>query len=150
LAGLIALLVAQFLTAFADNAILFTLVAMVLQADNIGDWYIPALQGSFLLAFVLLAPWVGPLADRYPKPHVLIAGNLIKLAGVLLLLIGVEPLIAYALVGLGAALYSPAKYGILPEMVNTDTLVRANGWIEATTPPSCSGLLPVLPLQTTH
>lgn len=133
MAGLIALLVAQFLTAFADNAILFTLVAMVLQADNIGDWYVPALQGSFLLAFVLLAPWVGPLADRYPKPHVLIAGNLIKLAGVLLLLIGVEPLIAYALVGLGAALYSPAKYGILPEMVNTDTLVRANGWIEATT-----------------
>ncbi|TCK16927.1 LPLT family lysophospholipid transporter-like MFS transporter [Thiogranum longum] len=131
--GLFALLVAQFLSAFADNAILFTLVAMVLQADNIGDWYIPALQGSFLLAFVLLAPWVGPLADRYPKPQVLIAGNLVKLAGVLLLLAGIEPLFAYALVGLGAALYSPAKYGILPEMVETDALVRANAWIEATT-----------------
>jgi len=131
--GLLALLVAQFLSAFADNAILFTLVAMVLQADNIGDWYVPALQGSFLLAFVLLAPWVGPMADRYPKPQVLIAGNLIKLAGVLLLLIGVEPLLAYALVGLGAALYSPAKYGILPEMVDTDSLVRANAWVEATT-----------------
>lgn len=131
--GLLALLVAQFLSAFADNAILFTLVAMVLQADNIGDWYVPALQGSFLLAFVLLAPWVGPLSDRYPKPRVLIAGNLIKLAGVLLLLSGVEPLLAYALVGLGAALYSPAKYGILPEMVDTESLVRANAWVEATT-----------------
>jgi len=131
--GLLALLVAQFLSAFADNAILFTLVAMVLQADNIGNWYVPALQGSFLLAFVLLAPWVGPLSDRYPKPQVLIAGNLIKLAGVLLLLSGVEPLLAYALVGLGAALYSPAKYGILPEMVDTESLVRANAWVEATT-----------------
>ncbi|VAW75421.1 Lysophospholipid transporter LplT [hydrothermal vent metagenome] len=131
--GLLALLVAQFLSAFADNAILFTLVAMVLQADNIGDWYVPALQASFLLAFVLLAPWVGPLADRYPKPQILITGNLVKLAGVALLLTGIEPLLAYALVGLGAALYSPAKYGILPEIVDTDTLVRANAWIEATT-----------------
>lgn len=131
--GLFALLVAQFLSAFADNAILFALVAMVLQADTLGDWYVPALQGSFLVAFVLLAPWVGPLADRYPKPQVLIAGNLVKLAGVALLLTGTEPLLAYALVGLGAAVYSPAKYGILPEMVDTDVLERANAWIEATT-----------------
>ncbi len=131
--GLLALLAAQFLSAFADNAILFTLVALVLQSNSIGDWYVPALQGAFLLAFVLLAPWVGPLADHYPKPQVLIAGNLVKLTGVLLLLAGLEPLLAYALVGLGAALYSPAKYGILPEMVDSDSLVRANAWIEATT-----------------
>lgn len=131
--GLPALLVAQFLTAFADNAILFTLVAMVLQASAAGDWYVPALQASFLLAFVLLAPWAGPLADRYPKPRVLVVGNLVKLGGVVLLLAGVEPLFAYALVGLGAAVYSPAKYGILPEMVEADTLVQANAWIEGTT-----------------
>ena len=131
--GLFALLVAQFLSAFADNAILFALVAMVLQTDTLSDWYVPALQGSFLVAFVLLAPWVGPLADRYPKPHILIAGNLVKLAGVALLPTGIEPLLAYALVGLGAAIYSPAKYGILPEMVDSDALERANAWIEATT-----------------
>lgn len=131
--GLLALLVAQFLSAFADNAILFALVAMVLQTAHLADWYVPALQASFLLAFVLLAPWVGPLADRYPKPQILIAGNLVKLAGALLLLTGLEPLLAYALVGLGAAVYSPAKYGILPELVETDRLVRANAWIEATT-----------------
>ena len=131
--GLPALLAAQFLSAFADNAILFTLVALVLQAGVAGNWYVPALQASFLLAFVLLAPWAGPLADRYPKPRVLVAATLIKLAGVALLLAQVEPLLAYALVGLGAALYSPAKYGILPEMVDSETLVSANAWIEAST-----------------
>ena len=131
--GLRPLLVAQFLTAFGDNAILFAAIAMVLQGGRAPDGYIPALQAAFLLAYVLLAPWVGPLADRLSKPRVLILGNLVKAAGAGLVLAGAEPLLAYALVGLGAAVYSPAKYGILPEMAGHDELVRANAWIEGST-----------------
>ena len=131
--SLIALLIAQFLTAFADNAILFTAIAMVQQAGDMPAWYIPALQASFLLAYVVLAPWVGPLADRQSKPHVLILGNLIKALGVGMILVGFDALPAYAVVGLGAAIYSPAKYGILPELVGHDQLVKANSLIEAST-----------------
>jgi LPLT family lysophospholipid transporter-like MFS transporter len=131
--GLSALLVAQFLSAFGDNAILFAAVGMVLQAPEMVGWYIPALQSVFLVAYVVAAPWVGPFADRLPKPRVLLAGNLIKAAGVALILSGVEPLLAYALVGFGAAVYSPAKYGILPEIASPGLLVKANAWIEATT-----------------
>ena len=130
------LLCAQFLTAFADNAILFTAIAMLFfnpEASLRGAWYVPALQASFLVAFVVLAPWAGPLADRRPKPHVLTIGNLLKAAGASLMFVGVEPIAAYALVGTGAAVYGPAKYGILPELVGRDRLVRANGWIEGST-----------------
>jgi len=131
--GLAALLVAQFLSAFGDNAILFAAIGMVLQAEHLVDWYIPALQSVFLVAYVVAAPWVGPFADRLSKPRVLLIANFIKAAGVGLILAGVEPLIAYALVGLGAAVYSPAKYGILPEIVARPQLVAANAWIEAST-----------------
>jgi LPLT family lysophospholipid transporter-like MFS transporter len=131
--GLAPLVVAQFLSAFADNAILFTVIAIVLQGGGRGDWYVPALQSVFLVAYVTLAPWVGLWADRLPKPQVLIIANLIKMAGGLLLLGGIEPLIAYSLVGAGAALYSPAKYGILPEIADKDHLVKANGWVEGAT-----------------
>ncbi|GAB6044201.1 lysophospholipid transporter LplT [Endothiovibrio diazotrophicus] len=126
------LLGAQFLTAFADNAILFAAFAMVI-ASGVGEWYQPALQASFLLAFVLLAPWVGPFADRRPKRTVLAVGNAVKAAGAGLLLAGVEPLAAYAVVGIGAAIYGPAKYGILPELVERERLVKANGWVEGST-----------------
>jgi LPLT family lysophospholipid transporter-like MFS transporter len=128
-----ALLIAQFLSAFGDNAILFAAVGMVMQAQHSPAWYIPALQAVFLIAYVIAAPWVGPLADRLSKPRVLLLGNVIKTAGVGLILYGVEPLLAYALVGLGAAVYSPAKYGILPEMLGEQQLVKANAWIEAST-----------------
>ena len=134
--GIRVLLGAQFLTAFADNAILFTAIAMVFfdhDAPPRAAWYVPALQASFLVAFVALAPWSGPFADRRPKPHVLLIGNMLKAAGAALMFAGVEPLVAYALVGAGAAVYSPAKYGILPELVGSDRLVRANGWIEGST-----------------
>jgi LPLT family lysophospholipid transporter-like MFS transporter len=130
--GVAVLLGAQFLTAFADNAILFTAIAMLFDAPR-GDWYVPALQASFLVAFVVLAPWVGVLADRRPKPQVLMLGNVLKAAGAGLMFAGVEPLVAYALVGTGAAVYGPAKYGILPELVGSARLVRANGWIEGST-----------------
>ncbi|HEY9182968.1 MAG TPA: MFS transporter, partial [Gammaproteobacteria bacterium] len=130
--GIPILLAAQFLTAFADNAILFTAIAMLFESPR-GDWYVPALQSSFLVAFVVLAPWVGTFADRRPKPHVLMLGNVLKAAGAGLMFVGVEPMAAYALVGAGAAVYGPAKYGILPELVGTARLVRANGWIEGST-----------------
>lgn len=123
----------QFLTAFADNAVLFTVITMVMQQMSIGGWYIPALQASFLVAYVIFAPWVGRFADGHAKQKVMFRSNLIKAAGVLLLIFSIEPLFAYALIGLGAAMYSPAKYGILPELVDKDTLVKANGWIEGST-----------------
>ncbi len=131
--GVNSLLAAQFLSAFADNAILFTAIAMAMQAGNSTGWYIPAMQGAFLVAFVVLAPWVGRLADIRPKPMVLILGNAAKLLGVALILLGVDTLFAYAIVGVGAAIYSPAKYGILPELVGQEQLVKANGLIEGST-----------------
>lgn len=131
--GFYALLVAQFLTAFADNAILFTAIAIVLQTPGTGAWYIPALQSAFLVAFVALAPWVGPFADSRPKAVVLMIGNFLKGVGALLAFIGLEPLLAYAFVGIGAAVYGPAKYGILPEMLSHERLVQGNSWIEGST-----------------
>jgi LPLT family lysophospholipid transporter-like MFS transporter len=127
------LLIAQFLSAFADNAILFTVIAMVMHSTDLPGWYVPALQSVFLVAFVVLAPWVGGFADNYPKSRVLIIANLIKAAGAGLLLCNVEPLIAYCVVGVGAAIYSPAKYGILPELAGHQLLVKANSWIEGST-----------------
>lgn len=131
--GVYVLLGAQFLTAFADNAILFTAIAMVMKSADTAPWYVPALQTAFFVAFVLLAPWVGPFADRRPKPRVLFIGNVLKAAGAALMFFGVEPIIAYCMVGIGAAVYGPAKYGILPEMVGSQALVRANGLIEGST-----------------
>lgn len=127
------LLVAQFLSAFADNAILFTVIAIVLQNPDQATWYVPALQSVFLIAFVILAPWVGGFADNHAKSRVLIIANLIKATGTGLLLLDVEPLMAYCVVGMGAAIYSPAKYGILPELAGHEMLVKANSWIEGST-----------------
>ncbi|MDD5580629.1 MAG: lysophospholipid transporter LplT [Methylobacter sp.] len=127
------LLIAQFLSAFADNAILFTVIAMVMHSTQLPSWYVPALQSVFLVAFVVLAPWVGGFADNHAKSRVLIIANLIKAAGAGLLLLNVEPLIAYCVVGVGATIYSPAKYGILPELAGHKFLVKANSWIEGST-----------------
>lgn len=127
------LLIAQFFSAFADNALLFTVIALVMQSGQAASWYVAALQSAFLLAFVIFAPWVGPFADRRPKPRVLIIGNAIKALGSGMILAGIEPLLAYAFVGLGATVYGPAKYGILPELVSPTLLVKANGLIEGST-----------------
>ncbi len=127
------LLLTQCLTAFADNAILFAAFALITQELVRGEWYQPALQASFLVAFVMLAPWVGRLADGKPKRSVLVIGNAVKGLGALLMLLQLEPLIAYAVVGIGAAIYGPAKYGILPELVEEKKLVKANGFIEGST-----------------
>ncbi len=127
------LLATQFLTAFADNAILFTAITWVFANASTQPWYVPALQASFLIAFVVLAPWVGAYADSHAKPKVMVSANLIKILGTGLMIASVEPLLAYAIVGVGAATYSPAKYGILPEIVAEQELVKANGWIEGAT-----------------
>ena len=130
---LYALLLAQFLSAFADNAILFTVIAMVMKSGEPQGWYIPALQSAFLIAYVIFAPWVGHIADSHAKSKVLMIANIIKALGAALLLFHIEPLFAYSIVGLGAAIYSPAKYGILPELVGHNELVKANSWIEGST-----------------
>lgn len=131
--GILTLVGAQFLSAFGDNAILFTVIAMSLQAGGRGAWYIPALQSVFLVAFVTLTPWVGAMADRYPKPRILWAANLVKTLGGMVIYLGVEPLLGYAVIGIGAATYGPAKYGIIPELTQSGQLVRANGWVEGAT-----------------
>jgi LPLT family lysophospholipid transporter-like MFS transporter len=131
--GLHTLIGAQFLSAFGDNAILFTVIALTLQEGGRGSWYIPALQSAFILAFILLMPWVGRLADRRPKPRVLLGANLVKALGALAIAFGIEPLVGYAVIGVGAASYGPAKYGIIPDLSTEDQLVRANGWVEGAT-----------------
>jgi LPLT family lysophospholipid transporter-like MFS transporter len=126
-----AVYVSQALSAFADNALLIIAIAL-LKASSFSA-QIPWLQAGFILPFVLLAPYVGVLADSLPKGKVLFLGNGIKLIGAGLIWLTPLTLIGYAVVGIGAAIYSPAKYGILGQLVNHDKLVRANGWMEAST-----------------
>ena len=130
--GLGAVLVAQFLSALADNALLFAAIAL-LQSQTAPGWQVPLLQAAFVLAFILLAPFAGPFADAWSKGRVMLVANAIKLGGAGAMLLGLHPLIAYNLVGIGAAAYSPAKYGILSELVATDKLVKANGLMEGST-----------------
>ena len=130
--GMLALLVAQFISALADNALLFAAIAL-LKSQMAPDWHIPLLQEFFVIAFILLAPFVGPFADHWPKGRVLLISNMLKFLGVGVMLAGLHPLLAYGLVGVGAAAYSPAKYGILSELVNAEKLVKANSMIEGST-----------------
>jgi LPLT family lysophospholipid transporter-like MFS transporter len=130
--GMFAVLVAQFLSALADNALLFAAIAM-LKATAAPSWQTPMLQEAFVLAFIILAPFVGPFADAWPKGRVMLVANAMKFAGAAAMLMGLNPLIAYNLVGIGAAAYSPAKYGILSELVGKDQLVKANSLMEGST-----------------
>jgi len=123
---------AQFFSSLADNALLVAAIAMLMQADA-PSWLTPYLKFFFVASYVVLAPYVGAFADRLPKGQVMFIANTVKIAGCLLMLWGVDPLIAYAVVGLGAAAYSPAKYGILTEYLPHRQLVVANGWIEGLT-----------------
>lgn len=128
-----ALFTAQFLSAFVDNMILFVAQAVIVR-DALPGYYLPLVQSAFLAAYILLSPWVGRFADMRPKAEVLVFGNLIKSAGVLALLSGVDPVPCYALVGVGSAVYSPAKYGILPFLTrNADELLWANSRLESYT-----------------
>jgi LPLT family lysophospholipid transporter-like MFS transporter len=129
---MVAVLLAQFISALADNALLFAAIAL-LKSQTAPAWQIPLLQEFFVLAFILLAPFVGPLADALPKGRVMLIANGLKFFGAAAMVSGLHPLLAYGMVGIGAAAYSPAKYGILSELVSADKLVQANSMIEGST-----------------
>ncbi len=120
---------AQFASALADNALLIVAIALLNQ-QGFAAWWAPLLKFGFMLAYVLLAPWVGPLADAFAKGHVMAAMNLVKIAGLALLACGLHPVAALGVIGLGAAAYAPAKYGLITELAAPEALVKANGWIE--------------------
>ncbi|MGR8952848.1 MAG: lysophospholipid transporter LplT [Gammaproteobacteria bacterium] len=130
--GFYTILAAQFFSSLGDNALLFAAIALLKSMDA-PSWQIPVLQQFFVFAFILLAPFVGAYADALPKGQVMFISNSIKIVGCLAMLLGLHPLIAYGFVGLGAALYSPAKYGILTEYLPVERLVWANGWMEGLT-----------------
>ena len=118
--------------ALADSALLIVAIALLI-AQQAAAWTTPALRIAFYLSYVVLGAVSGALADAFPKRSVLVATNLAKLAGCLLIAVHVHPVAAYALVGLGAAAHGPAKYGILSEVEGTSGLVAANAWIEVAT-----------------
>ena len=130
--GFYIIMAAQFFSSLADNALLVAAIALLMQADA-PTWLTPYLKFFFVVSYVLLAPYVGAFADRLPKGHVMFIANTVKILGCVVMLWGANPLLAYAIVGLGAAAYSPAKYGILTEYLPHRKLVVANGWIEGLT-----------------
>ncbi len=130
--GFYIIMAAQFFSSLADNALLVAAIALLMQADA-PSWLTPYLKFFFVISYVLLAPYAGAFADRLPKGQVMFLANGVKILGCVLMLWGIDPLAAYAVVGLGAAAYSPAKYGILTEYLPHRQLVLANGWIEGLT-----------------
>jgi MFS family permease len=130
--GFYTILGAQFFSALADNALLFAAIALLFQI-RASDWQTYVLQQSFVFAYIILAPFVGAFADAQPKGRVMFISNALKIAGCVAMLAGLHPLLAYGIVGVGAATYSPAKYGILTEYLPPQKLVLANGWMEGLT-----------------
>ena len=130
--GFYTIMAAQFFSSLADNA-LFVAAVELLKTSGAPKWQPAALVPMFALFYVVLAPFVGAFADSQPKGKVMFVSNAIKVIGCLMMLFGTHPLMAYAIVGLGAAAYSPAKYGILTELLPASQLVKANGWIEGLT-----------------
>lgn len=130
--SMIAVICAQFLSAFGDNALLFATLALIKQ-QMYPDWSQPILQMAFVATYIILAPFVGQIADSFSKGRVMMVANGLKLAGALVICFGLNPFLGYTLVGIGAAAYSPAKYGILGEITSGDKLVKANGLMEAST-----------------
>jgi len=130
--GFYTIMSAQFFSSLADNA-LFVGAVQLLRTEGAPEWQQAALVPMFALFYVILAPFVGAFADAQPKGKVMLISNGIKIIGCLMMLFGTHPLMSYAIVGLGAAAYSPAKYGILTELLPASQLVKANGWIEGLT-----------------
>jgi len=141
--GFYTIMAAQFFSSLADNALLIASIALLMELNG-PAWMTPLLKFFFTVSYVVLAPFVGPFADAWPKGKVMFVTNNIKVAGCLLMLFyyvfsstSITPyfvvLFAYGIVGLGAAAYSPAKYGILTELLPPEKLVMANGWIEGLT-----------------
>lgn len=130
--GFYTIMAAQFFSSLADNALLIAAIALLTEMHS-PQWMTPLLKLFFVLSYVLLAAFVGAFADSMPKGRVMLITNAIKLAGCGVMLTGLHPLLAYGVVGFGAAAYSPAKYGILTELLPPEKLVAANGWIEGLT-----------------
>ncbi len=130
--GFYTIMAAQFFSSLADNALLIAAIALLYQLQA-PAWMTPLLKLFFVLSYVVLAAFVGAFADSRPKGNVMFWTNSIKIVGCLAMLFSAHPLIAYAIVGFGAAAYSPAKYGILTELLPPEKLVAANGWIEGLT-----------------
>ncbi|MCB5207883.1 lysophospholipid transporter LplT [Methylovorus mays] len=130
--GFYIILLAQFLSALADNALLFAAIALLQQMQS-PEWHTPLLQEFFVISYIVLAPFVGSIADAFPKGRVMFISNGIKFVGTIAMIFGLPPLYAYGIVGIGAAAYSPAKYGILTEYLPPHMLVKANGWMEGST-----------------
>ncbi len=128
-ASFLLLLAAQFASALADNALLIVTIDL-LQQRAMPGWLAPLLKVAFIAAYVLLAPFVGPLADAFRKARLMSCMNGVKICGVLALAAGAHPVVAFLIVGLGAAAYAPAKYGLATELVRPGQLVEANAWIE--------------------
>ncbi|HVO88820.1 MAG TPA: lysophospholipid transporter LplT [Casimicrobiaceae bacterium] len=130
--GFYTLIAAQFFSSLADQALLIGAIALLRERHS-PDWLTPALQQFFVVSYVVTAPLVGPFADALTKGRVMLIANTVKVAGCLVMLTSLDPLVAYGIVGFGAATYSPAKYGILTEILPPTRLVIANSWMEGTT-----------------
>ena len=130
--GVRLLVAAQFVSGLADNALLVVAIACLMQRGE-AAWLVPLLKLVFTVAYVVLAPCVGVVADRWPKERVMLGANVLKACAALAMLLGLHPLAAFCLAGPGAACYSPAKYGLVTERVPAAALVRANGWLEVST-----------------
>lgn len=125
-------LAVQFFSTLADNAFLIVAIARVIELASAG-WVTPILKLCFTVSYVLLAPFVGPLSDAIPKGKVMLIANFLKVCAVFLMLVGVDPVVAIGIAGLGAAIYAPAKYGLITELLPAEKLVSANGYFEGTT-----------------
>ena len=131
-AAFFAIVGAQFFSSLADSA-LFVVCVSLIATLSFPQWMTPLLKMGFVLSYIVLAPFAGAFADRFPKGRVMLLTNTVKMVGCSLILAKANPLLAYGIVGLGASAYSPAKYGILAEVLPPRRLVAANGWIEGTT-----------------
>ncbi|MDO9278010.1 MAG: lysophospholipid transporter LplT [Polaromonas sp.] len=136
--GFYLIIAAQFVSALADNALLIVSIAL-LSEQGLPAWWAPMLKFVFTISYVVLAPFVGPLADAVPKARLMAWMNGVKILGVAALLLGFNPLVAFAIAGLGATAYAPAKYGLITEIVAPHLLVKANGWLETSV--VCAALL---------
>lgn len=136
--GFYLIIAAQFVSALADNALLIVSIAL-LSEQGLPAWWAPMLKFVFTISYVVLAPFVGPLADAVPKARLMAWMNGVKIMGVAALLLGFNPLVAFAIAGLGATAYAPAKYGLITEIVRPHLLVKANGWLETSV--VCAALL---------
>jgi len=144
--GFFYLISAQFASGLADNALLILGIAFLHEQAYPG-WWAPLLKFSFTLSYVFLAPLMGPLADAFSKAKLMACMNALKVVGVAFIFTSFHPMLAFAIAGMAASAYAPAKYGLVTETVPAEQLVKANGWLEVTVVmavimgTACGGLL---------